>query len=150
MDYRISILAAANLTGGALMRYDKTKPLKLFSVLLDFCSFHCAPDISECKEGTACHCDDCSCKNNWGGFECKCKADRLFIKEQDACIERNGSKFRWFFTFLILAVVVGAGGAGYILYKYRLRSYVDLEIMAIMSQYMPLDNNHNNEVSMEA
>ncbi|KAK0579091.1 hypothetical protein LWI29_020876 [Acer saccharum] len=35
---------------------------------------------------TACQCDGCSCKNNWGGFECKCKADRLYMKEQDACI----------------------------------------------------------------
>ncbi|KAI9198924.1 hypothetical protein LWI28_024502 [Acer negundo] len=41
-------------------------------------------------------------------------------------------------------------GAGYIFYKYRLRSYMDLEIMAIMSQYMPPDNHHSNEVSMEA
>ncbi|KAK1557839.1 hypothetical protein Q3G72_032861 [Acer saccharum] len=90
-------------------------------------------DIDECKERTACQCDGCSCKNNWGGFECKCKADRLYMKEQDTCIER-GSKFGWFFTFLILAVVVGAGGAGYIFYKYRLRSYMDSEIMAIMSQ----------------
>ncbi|KAL5773742.1 hypothetical protein ACOSP7_013385 [Xanthoceras sorbifolium] len=110
---------------------------------------HKCEDINECKERTACQCDGCSCKNNWGGFECKCKGDLLYIKEQDACIERNGSKFGWFFTFLVLAVVVSAGGAGYIFYKYRLRSYMDSEIMAIMSQYMPLDSNHNNEVSTE-
>lgn len=30
------------------------------------------------------------------------------------------------------------------------QSYMDSEIMAIMSQYMPLDNNHNNEVAAEA
>ncbi|KDO77205.1 hypothetical protein CISIN_1g0067881mg, partial [Citrus sinensis] len=29
-------------------------------------------------------------------------------------------------------------------------SYMDSEIMAIMSQYMPLDNNHNNDVPNEA
>ncbi|KAG0471539.1 hypothetical protein HPP92_016085 [Vanilla planifolia] len=45
---------------------------------------------------------------------------------------------------LVLSCVVGAGIAGYIFYKYRLRSYMDSEIMAIMSQYMPLDN-HQNE-----
>ncbi|KAK1578981.1 hypothetical protein Q3G72_034689 [Acer saccharum] len=43
----------------------------------------------QCKEHTACQCDGCSCKNNWGRFECKCKADRLYIKEQDVCIEED-------------------------------------------------------------
>ncbi|EEF34226.1 hypothetical protein RCOM_1195900 [Ricinus communis] len=107
-------------------------------------------DINECKERTACQCDGCSCKNTWGGYECKCKGDLLYMKEQDACIERNGSKFGWFLTFVIVAVVAGAGIAGYIFYKYRLRSYMDSEIMAIMSQYMPLDNHHNSEVPTEA
>lgn len=111
---------------------------------------HKCEDINECKERSACQCDGCSCQNTWGGFECKCKGNLLYIKEQDACIERNGSRFGWFFTFLVLAVVVGAGVAGYVFYKYRLRSYMDSEIMAIMSQYMPLDNNHNNEVPDEA
>ncbi|KAK1557233.1 hypothetical protein Q3G72_020853 [Acer saccharum] len=45
------------------------------------------PYINECKERTACQWDGCSCKNNWGGFECKCKVDRLYIKEQDAYID---------------------------------------------------------------
>ncbi|KAJ9183372.1 hypothetical protein P3X46_007235 [Hevea brasiliensis] len=107
-------------------------------------------DTNECKERTACQCGGCSCKNTWGGYECKCKGDLLYIKEQDACIERNGSKFGWFLTFVLVAVVAGAGLAGYIFYKYRLRSYMDSEIMAIMSQYMPLDKQHNNEVATEA
>ncbi|KAF2286861.1 hypothetical protein GH714_033498 [Hevea brasiliensis] len=107
-------------------------------------------DTNECKERTACQCGGCSCKNTWGGYECKCKGDLLYIKEQDACIERNGSKFGWFLTFVVVAVVAGAGLAGYIFYKYRLRSYMDSEIMAIMSQYMPLDKQHNNEVATEA
>lgn len=105
--------------------------------------------------------------------------------------ERNGSNFGWFLTFVVVAVVGGAGFAGYIFYKYRLRvwliqsldlivytglqyhwvkayrtsigddslminisfplqSYMDSEIMAIMSQYMPLDNQHNNEATAEA
>ncbi|XP_050234397.1 vacuolar-sorting receptor 6-like [Mercurialis annua] len=106
-------------------------------------------DYNECKDGTACQCDGCSCKNTWGGYECKCKGDLLYIKDQDTCIERNGSKFGWFVTVVIVAVVVGAGFAGYVFYKYRLRSYMDSEIMAIMSQYMPLDNHHNTEVSTE-
>ncbi|MBA0771830.1 hypothetical protein Gotri_007299 [Gossypium trilobum] len=111
---------------------------------------HKCEDINECKERSACRCDGCSCKNTWGSYECKCKGNLLYIKEQDACIERNGSRFGWFLTLLVLAVVVAAGLAGYIFYKYRLRSYMDSEIMAIMSQYMPLDNQHNNEVASEA
>ncbi|KAJ6393335.1 hypothetical protein OIU77_022742 [Salix suchowensis] len=104
---------------------------------------HQCKDINECKARTACQCDGCACKNNWGGYECKCKGNRIYIKEQDACIERNGSRFGWFLTLVILAVVTGSGIAGYIFYKYRLRSYMDSEIMAIMSQYMPLDSNQN-------
>ncbi|XP_062160816.1 vacuolar-sorting receptor 6-like [Alnus glutinosa] len=105
-------------------------------------------DINECKDRSACQCDGCSCKNTWGSYECKCKGNLLYIKEQDACIERNGSRFSWFITFLVLAAVAGAGIAGYIFYKYRLRSYMDSEIMAIMSQYMPLDNQHHNQVQI--
>lgn len=107
-------------------------------------------DVDECKEHLACQCDGCSCKNTWGSYECKCKGNHLYIKENDACIERRTSKFGWFLTFLVLAAVAGAGLAGYIFYKYRLRSYMDSEIMAIMSQYMPLDNNNNNDVRREA
>ncbi|GLT98883.1 hypothetical protein SLE2022_163580 [Rubroshorea leprosula] len=79
-------------------------------------------------------------------YECKCKGDHLYIKEQDVCIERSGSRFGWFLTFIVIVVVVGAGLAGYIFYKYRLRSYMDSEIMAIMSQYMPIDNQYAKEV----
>ncbi|XP_038689064.1 vacuolar-sorting receptor 6-like isoform X2 [Tripterygium wilfordii] len=111
---------------------------------------HKCEDINECKESLACQCHSCSCKNTWGGYDCKCKGDLLYMKEQDTCIERNGSKFGWFLTFLVLAGLVGAGLAGYVFYKYRLRSYMDSEIMAIMSQYMPLDNNQNREVPTEA
>ncbi|WCJ33268.1 VACUOLAR SORTING RECEPTOR 6 [Euphorbia peplus] len=107
-------------------------------------------DINECKDRTACQCDACSCKNSWGGYECKCKGDLLYIKEQDVCIERNGSKFGWFLTLVVIATVAGAGLAGYIFYKYRLRSYMDSEIMSIMSQYMPLDNHNQAEIRPEA
>ncbi|KAJ1378079.1 PA domain [Sesbania bispinosa] len=106
-------------------------------------------DVDECKERSACQCDGCSCKNTWGSYDCKCKGDLLYIKEQDICIERSGSKFGRLLAFVVIAVVVGAGVAGYIFYKYRLRSYMDSEIMAIMSQYMPLDQ-QNNVVHAEA
>lgn len=44
-------------------------------------------------------------------------SDPLFI----LIAERNGSRFGWFLTLLVLAAVVAAGFAGYIFYKYRLR-----------------------------
>ncbi|KAK9149968.1 hypothetical protein Syun_008277 [Stephania yunnanensis] len=113
-------------------------------------------DMNECKDKTVCQCDGCSCKNTWGGYDCKCRGDRLYIADQDTCIGRNTSRFGWFLTLLVLGGVVGLALAGYIFYKYRLRatldilfrpifvqSYMDSEIMAIMSQYMPLDNQNN-------
>ncbi|KAK2449051.1 disease resistance protein RUN1 [Trifolium repens] len=57
--------------------------------------------------------------------------------------EGSGSKLGKVVAFVVIAVVVGAGLAGYVFYKYRLRSYMDSEIMAIMSQYMPLDQQNN-------
>uniref|UniRef100_A0A803N4L4 EGF-like calcium-binding domain-containing protein n=1 Tax=Chenopodium quinoa TaxID=63459 RepID=A0A803N4L4_CHEQI len=101
---------------------------------------HKCDDIDECKEHAACQCSGCSCKNTWGGYDCKCGGNRLYMKDQDTCIERSSSKSGWFPTVLVLAVLAGFGSAGYIFYKYRLRSYMDSEIMAIMSQYMPLDS----------
>lgn len=88
--------------------------------------------------------------------------------------ERKSSKLGGLLTWVVLAVVLGAGLAGYIFYKYRLRvslvlfiyyvcpllsgqnvmlvsvficlqSYMDSEIMAIMSQYMPLDSQQNQQ-----
>lgn len=103
-------------------------------------------DVDECKLGTACQCDGCSCKNTWGGFECSCSGDQIYINEHDTCIERKSSKMGGILTVVVLAVVLGAGMAGYIFYKYRLRSYMDSEIMAIMSQYMPLDSQQNQQV----
>ncbi|OMO77677.1 hypothetical protein COLO4_25044 [Corchorus olitorius] len=65
--------------------------------------------------------------------------------------ERNESLFGWFLTFLVLAALAAAGLYGYIFYRYKLQSYMDSEVMAIMSDYMPLDNHQNNiEVRSEA
>lgn len=107
---------------------------------------HTCEDINECKERLACQCDGCSCKNKWGGYHCKCKGNKLYIEDQDTCIDRNSTKFGWFVTLIVLAAVAAAGLAGYIFYKYRFRSYMDSEILAIMSQYMPLDGQQNNQV----
>jgi hypothetical protein len=43
---------------------------------------------------------------------------------------------------LVLAVVASCAilaGGGFLVYRWRLRSYMDAEIRAIMSQYMPLE-----------
>ncbi|CAF2229654.1 unnamed protein product [Brassica napus] len=80
--------------------------------------------LMNCKEKSACQCDGCKCKNKW---------------------ERSGSRMGWFFTFVILPAVAGIRVAGYVFYKYRLRSYMDSEIMTIMSQYMPLDSQNTND-----
>ncbi|WOG85493.1 hypothetical protein DCAR_0104682 [Daucus carota subsp. sativus] len=111
---------------------------------------HKCADINECTEDHVCRCDGCSCKNSWGGYECKCKGDKLYIKEHDTCIAKNASKFGWFLTLLVLGTTAAAATAGYLFYKYRLRTYMDSEIMAIMSQYMPLDGQHNQVTQHEA
>ncbi|KAL8508686.1 hypothetical protein ACS0TY_019076 [Phlomoides rotata] len=122
----------------------------------DLSGCHCPPgfkgdghkceDVDECKERMSCQCDGCTCKNTWGGFGCRCRGDELYIMEHDTCIERKSSKLGGLLTLVVLAVVLGVGLAGYIFYKYRLRSYMDSEIMAIMSQYMPLDSQQNQQV----
>ncbi|KAL6546191.1 Vacuolar-sorting receptor 6 [Orobanche minor] len=108
---------------------------------------HKCEDVDECKQGLACQCDGCSCKNKWGGYDCKCSQGKIYIKEHDMCIERSGSKVWRYLSLVVLAVALAAGLAGYIFYKYRLRSYMDSEIVAIMAQYMPLDNQQNQVVS---
>ncbi|XP_020575434.1 vacuolar-sorting receptor 6-like [Phalaenopsis equestris] len=135
--------------------WSETKNGRTFSACSDFdlsgcrCPFgfhgdgYKCEDIDECKEKLACQCDGCFCKNTWGGFDCKCKGDLLYIKGEDTCIAKNASRLGWMLSLLVLSCLVGAGVLGYIFYKYRLRSYMDSEIMSIMSQYMPLDNQHN-------
>ncbi|KAG8066230.1 hypothetical protein GUJ93_ZPchr0004g40201 [Zizania palustris] len=106
---------------------------------------HCE-DVDECSEKVACSCPHCSCKNTWGAFDCKCKGNQMYIKAEDTCIAKNTSAFGWLVTTLVLSCLAGAGVAGYVFYKYRLRRYMDSEVMAIMSQYMPLDNQNGERL----
>ncbi|KAG5562412.1 hypothetical protein RHGRI_005221 [Rhododendron griersonianum] len=90
-----------------------------------------------------------ACQDTFRGRVCQCPLVSGVQFEGDgynSCQARNASKFGWFVTFLVLAIVSTAGIAGYVFYKYRLRSYMDSEIMAIMSQYMPLDSQKINQV----
>ncbi|KAK5843963.1 hypothetical protein E1A91_A01G009800v1 [Gossypium mustelinum] len=99
-------------------------------------------DIDECKEKRACQCPECSCKNTWGSYECTCNGDLLYIRDHDTCISKSGTEVRsaWAAMWVILIGLAMAGGGAYLVYKYRLRSYMDSEIRAIMAQYMPLDS----------
>lgn len=103
-------------------------------------------DIDECKEKKACQCPECSCKNSWGDYECTCSGDLLYIREHDTCISKKAgeAKATWAAVWIILVVLAVVTGGAYMIYKYRLRSYMDSEIRAIMAQYMPLDS--QNEV----
>ncbi|WOK96717.1 vacuolar-sorting receptor 1 [Canna indica] len=98
-------------------------------------------DVDECKEKTVCQCSSCKCKNTWGSYDCSCGDDLLYIKEHDTCISKKASsEVGWSFLWVIFFGLVIAGVGAYAVYKYRIRSYMDSEIRAIMAQYMPLDN----------
>lgn len=53
------------------------------------CTLLCGIDINECKDGLACQCNGCTCKNTWGGYDCKCKGNLLYIKGEDTCIGKH-------------------------------------------------------------
>lgn len=138
--------------------WQESKDYKTFSACLDVGHDKCkcppgfkgdgiksCEDIDECKEKTACQCPECSCKNNWGGYECTCSGTLLYINEHDTCISKgvNKAQATWTAVWLILVALSMAGIGAYIVYKYRLRSYMDSEIRQIMAQYMPLDSQND-------
>lgn len=109
-------------------------------------------DIDECKDKKACQCPECSCKNTWGSYDCSCSGELLYIRDHDTCISKRGTEVKsaWTAVWVILLGLSMAAGGAYLVYKYRLRSYMDSEIRAIMAQYMPLDSqsevqNHVND-----
>eukprot|EP00252_Welwitschia_mirabilis_P018793 TRINITY_DN41_c0_g2_i1.p1 TRINITY_DN41_c0_g2~~TRINITY_DN41_c0_g2_i1.p1 ORF type:complete len:135 (+),score=19.35 TRINITY_DN41_c0_g2_i1:362-766(+) len=110
-------------------------------------------DINQCKEKTACQCPECICKNTWGSFECSCKGDLLYMAQHDTCISmKETGKVGLAALWVVLLGLAAAGIGGYIVYKYRIRSYMDSEIRAIMAQYMPLDSQEerSNQISNDA
>jgi len=77
------------------------------------------------------------------------------MREHDTCIsklESQQSRVGWVVSFIVLAGMAVLAVGGYVIYKYRLRSYMDSEIRAIMAQYMPLDssNDINQHLQEEA
>ncbi|XP_010529937.1 PREDICTED: vacuolar-sorting receptor 1 isoform X2 [Tarenaya hassleriana] len=101
-------------------------------------------DVDECKEKVACQCPECKCKNTWGSYECSCSSGLLYMREHDTCIGKVGAtKLSWSMLWILIFALAAASLSGYALYKYRIRSYMDSEIRAIMAQYMPLDSQPN-------
>uniref|UniRef100_A0A6M2EHG8 EGF-like calcium-binding domain-containing protein n=1 Tax=Populus davidiana TaxID=266767 RepID=A0A6M2EHG8_9ROSI len=98
-------------------------------------------DVDECKDKVACQCSECKCKNTWGSYECSCSGGLLYMREHDTCISNAArAEYSWSFVWMIILGLATAGVAGYAIYKYRIRRYMDSEIRAIMAQYMPLDS----------
>ncbi|KAG8089252.1 hypothetical protein GUJ93_ZPchr0011g26973 [Zizania palustris] len=95
-----------------------------------------AANITPCKN------DGCKCPD---GF----KGDGIH-----KCEGKSGAtEVGWGFLWVIFFGLVASGIAGYAVYKYRIRRYMDSEIRAIMAQYMPLDNqgevpNHSHHIEM--
>lgn len=107
-------------------------------------------DINECTARTKCQCPECKCTNKWGSYDCQCSGGLLYFQEHDTCINRKSqqSKVGLTVSLIVLAGLAALALGGYVVYKYRLRSYMDSEIRAIMAQYMPLDS--QNEVHNHA
>mmetsp|Transcript_19009 Transcript_19009/g.26326 ORF Transcript_19009/g.26326 Transcript_19009/m.26326 type:complete len:693 (-) Transcript_19009:189-2267(-) len=107
-------------------------------------------NLNECD--TICKGSGMKCKDLEGSYECKCNSG-TYDEATDTCINEitsgGGSKGTSAMAvfFIILAIVLVMAAAGYALYKYRLRSYMDAEIRAIMAQYMPLDEKAEDEMN---
>ncbi|XP_073119322.1 vacuolar-sorting receptor 3-like [Henckelia pumila] len=101
-------------------------------------------DIDECKEKKACQCPECRCKNTWGSYDCTCSGDLLYMWDHDTCISKRATEVKssWVAVWVIFIGLAIACGGAYLVYRHRLRSYMDSEIRAIMAQYMPLDGQH--------
>ncbi|KAJ6746875.1 RING FINGER AND PROTEASE ASSOCIATED DOMAIN-CONTAINING [Salix koriyanagi] len=98
-------------------------------------------DVDECKDKVACQCPGCKCKNTWGSYDCSCSGGLLYMREHDTCISNAArAEYSSSFVWIIILGLATAGVAGYAIYKYRIRRYMDSEIRAIMAQYMPLDS----------
>uniref|UniRef100_A0A0C9RL72 TSA: Wollemia nobilis Ref_Wollemi_Transcript_12720_2298 transcribed RNA sequence n=1 Tax=Wollemia nobilis TaxID=56998 RepID=A0A0C9RL72_9CONI len=86
-----------------------------------------------------------ACKDTFRGRVCECPFVQGVQFKGDGYTHCEGKilgegKIVWTAIWAVLLCVAAVAIAGYAFYKYRLRSYMDSEIKAIMAQYMPLDN----------
>lgn len=97
-----------------------------------------------------------ACKDTFRGRVCECPLVDGVQFKGDGYSNCEGKKAEegkvgWAAVWVVLLGLAAAAAGAYVVYKYRLRSYMDSEIRAIMAQYMPLDSqgeipNHvNNE-----
>jgi len=103
-------------------------------------------NVDECL--SKCQGEGMTCKDTVGSYECTC-AYGTYDKAQDVCSvgrTSGGGVGAVTLTFIVILTIGVVAGAGYALYKYRLRSYMDSEIRAIMSQYMPLDKDPGEDM----
>lgn len=102
---------------------------------------HCA-DVDECARGE-CAGERMRCTNTFGSFECACEGEgRVLVADENGGRRCIAERAEASVGLLVLAVVASCAilaGGGFLVYRWRLRSYMDAEIRAIMSQYMPLE-----------
>ena len=106
-------------------------------------------DVDECKNG---HCkgDQMTCSNTFGGHGCGCEdgfAPTLSASSPDGmkCVAVHGGGGAGSVVMAVVLSCLIVGGIAYGLYRWRLRSYMDQEIKAIMAQYMPLEEVPDDE-----
>jgi len=108
---------------------------------------HCV-DVDECL--TKCKGDQMVCTNTPGSFTCGCSGGFASLSDTASpdgmkCFEAPGGGGRGGGSSLVVVLVsviiscIVLAGSGFLVYRWRLRSYMDQEIRAIMSQYMPLE-----------
>lgn len=104
-------------------------------------------NIDECIEKTRCQCKECSCSDTWGSYDCTCSGDLIYLRENDACVRKtasSSSRIYWVsfgvLGFALLAITV----AGFLVYKYQVREYMDSKIRTTLAQYMPLDSSNQD------
>ena len=82
-----------------------------------------------CRKGTVYNADSGTCLEEAGHA-----AEERQVIEKRAASRGGGSVVAGILGGLLLL-----GAAGFLVYRYKMRSYMDQEIRSIMSQYMPLD-----------
>ncbi|KAF2588976.1 hypothetical protein F2Q70_00040803 [Brassica cretica] len=87
-----------------------------------------------------------ACRDTYRGRLCECPTVQGVKFAGDGYTHCKGSskvgttKLSWSFLWVLIIGVGVAGLAGYAVYKYRIRTYMDAEIRGIMAQYMPLES----------